>query len=172
MAFHGAHIAAAAAEKKRRRMQQEEEERMTPYTPKDLNEDWEFKIVRSETAAFRKPEVFQHLLQEEAATGWQLVEKLDDMRVRFKRPAAARKRDAMLPPGVDPYRSHYGVSTRTMKLIMLLVVLVLSAGITILALVMGDSAPQDGGILMILSIGAVAVLVMLILLLAILRLLR
>jgi hypothetical protein len=43
-----------------------EEERMTTYTREELEEDWEFKIVRANSAAFGKPEVLQKLLQEEA----------------------------------------------------------------------------------------------------------
>jgi hypothetical protein len=85
-----------------------EEERMTTYTSEELNEDWEFKIVRANSAAFRKPEKLQKLLQEEAAAGWTMVEKFDDSRVRFKRPRSAREQDAYLPEGIDPYRTQYG----------------------------------------------------------------
>lgn len=45
--------AAAAAAAKRRR--EEEEEHMTPYTPSDLAENWEFKILRSATGSFKDP---------------------------------------------------------------------------------------------------------------------
>jgi hypothetical protein len=85
-----------------------EEERMTTYTSEELNEDWEFKIVRANSAAFRKPETLQALLQEEAVAGWTMVEKFDDSRVRFKRPQSAREQDVYLPEGVDPYRTQYG----------------------------------------------------------------
>jgi len=83
---------------------------MTGYTPSDLNDQWEFKIVRSHTNAFNKPDVFRQMVQEESLAGWELLEKLDDDRVRFKRPVSARRRDGMLPQGVDPYRTRYGVS--------------------------------------------------------------
>jgi 1,4-alpha-glucan branching enzyme len=46
----------------------------------------------------------------DAGIGWELLEKLDDGRVRFKRPVSARRRDGMLPRGVDPYRTRYGMS--------------------------------------------------------------
>jgi hypothetical protein len=85
-----------------------EEERMTTYTSEELDEDWEFKIVRANSAAFGKPEVLQKLLQEEAVAGWTMVEKFDDSRIRFKRPRDAREQDAYLPEGVDPYRTQYG----------------------------------------------------------------
>jgi hypothetical protein len=85
-----------------------EEERMTTYTREELEEDWEFKIVRANSAAFRKPEALQALLQKEAVAGWTMVEKFDDSRVRFKRPQSARQQDVYLPEGVDPYRTQYG----------------------------------------------------------------
>jgi hypothetical protein len=85
-----------------------EEERMTTYTSKELEEDWEFKIVRATSAAFGKPETLQKLLGEEAVAGWTMVEKFDDSRIRFKRPRDAREQDAYLPERVDPYRTQYG----------------------------------------------------------------
>ena len=114
--IHGAHIAAAAAEKRRR--QHEEEERMTTYSNDELNGEWEFKIVRSGSGAFRKPEGFQKMLNEESIAGWQLLEKLDNSRVRLKRPKGARQRDAMLPPGIDPYRIQKGTDTRAFLIIL------------------------------------------------------
>ena len=83
---------------------------MTRYNRSELEQDWEFKIVRSATGAFKKPEVLQILIQEEALAGWRMVEKFDDNRVRFKRPAEAARDDFKLPPGVDPYRTTYGIS--------------------------------------------------------------
>jgi hypothetical protein len=85
-----------------------EEERMTTYTSDDLEGDWEFKIVRSASSAFGKRDVLEKLLQEEAVAGWTMVEKFDDSRIRFKRPGSAREQDALLPEGVDPYRTQYG----------------------------------------------------------------
>ena len=105
----GAWIAiTAGAAAKRRQMLLAEEEEMTQYTQDDLTNDWEFKIVRSESAAFRKPEALNKLVEEEAQAGWTMLEKLDDRRVRFKRPRSARAKDAYLPDGVDPYRTQYG----------------------------------------------------------------
>lgn len=104
----GAVVAAAAAEK-RRQMLLAEEEDMTEYTQDDLKSDWEFKIVRSDTAAFRKSEVLNELLEQEAQAGWVMLEKFDDSRVRFKRPRSARGKDALLPADVDPYRTQYGI---------------------------------------------------------------
>jgi len=48
--------------------------------------------------------------------GWELVEKFDDGRLRFKRPAASRRKDAMLPAGYDPYRTRYGISEAALAL--------------------------------------------------------
>jgi len=109
MAYVGG-AAAAAAAKRRQMMLAEEEEDMAGYTQDDLNSDWEFKIVRSDSGAFRKPEVLKKLHEEEARAGWVMLEKFDDTRIRFKRPRSARSRDALLAPDVDPYRTQYGTS--------------------------------------------------------------
>jgi hypothetical protein len=115
-----------------RREREEEEEAMTPYDsqetlqsisdsqrsrsgkpPKDPRlVGWEFKIVRAQRNVFHDPLVFQQMCEEEANAGWILLEKLDDRRVRFKRPIALREivKADLMP--VDPYRSHYGSSSR------------------------------------------------------------
>ena len=99
---------------------------MTPYTQEDLDGDWEFKIVRSSTGAFRKRERLEQLIEEEAQAGWTMLEKLDDYRVRFKRPRRARAQDDYLPPDVDPYRAYYGgSSSRTVVIVLAVVVLLL-----------------------------------------------
>jgi hypothetical protein len=100
--------AAAAAAAAQRRREEEEEEHMTPYTPRDLAENSEFKILRSATGAFKDPAVMQRYLEEEAQAGWTLVEKFDNSRMRLKRPAAARQQDAQCT--FDPYRTRVGIS--------------------------------------------------------------
>ena len=94
---------------------------MSEYTPDGSQGDWEFKIVRSDTAAFRKPEVLEKLVEEEARAGWVMLEKFDDSRVRFKRPRSARARDAFLPAGVDPYRTQHGAYTARRAMVLGLV---------------------------------------------------
>ena len=105
----------------------EEEEQLTPYDSKETIDPmdekvvpkskksndprlvgWEFKIVRSPSDVFRDSTVLKQLCDEEATAGWILLEKLDDRRVRFKRPIAMREviRSEMLP--IDPYRTTYG----------------------------------------------------------------
>ena len=73
----GVHAAIAAAHKKKE--EKEEEERLTNYAINELNDGWEFKIVRSELGAFRKPENFQRLLDEGA-------EDVDDAAAYRERP--------------------------------------------------------------------------------------
>jgi len=90
MAYSTGAVVAAAAAAKRRQMLLAEEEDMTQYTQDDLSNDWEFKIVRSSTAVFRNPKALNKLLEEEAQAGWIMLEKLDDSRIRFKRPRSAR----------------------------------------------------------------------------------
>ena len=99
----------------------QEEEGMTGYTHDDLREDREFKIVRSDSGAFRNPEVLNQLVEEEARAGWVLLEKFDDNRVRFKRSRSARSRDAFLPSDVDPYRTQYGAPVARRAMVMALV---------------------------------------------------
>src|SRR4051812_5095923 len=100
--------AAAAAAAAQIRAMHEEEERLTSYSAEELSQGWEFKIVRANTRAFRTPEVMQQVCDEEAQSGWVLVEKFDDSRLRFKRPASARNKPGM--PGIDPYRTVYGMA--------------------------------------------------------------
>jgi hypothetical protein len=131
----GAAASAAAAAKKRR--EQEEEEQMTTYSTEDLNEEWEFKIVRSAFEAFGNPRKFKQMLKEEAEAGWVLVEKFDNGRVRLKRPASARKQDHLLPPEINPYRTSYGMPEMTMVLVIVGLVGLLAFG-TILVVVLAS----------------------------------
>lgn len=78
---------------------------------------WEFKIVRAKRDLFRDPAVFQKLCQEEQQAGWIMLEKLDDRRVRFKRPIALREMMQAETLPFDPYRCRYGSSFTPMTLI-------------------------------------------------------
>ncbi len=153
---HGSFIAIHAAQE-RRRQEEEEEEEMTRYTIDELDDNWEFKIVRSETGAFGKPEVFQSLLQEESLAGWELVEKLDNRRVRLKRRRDARRRDVTLPPGFDPYRTQYGGSTaRVAILIGVALMLILGVGVAVLA---NFGVVPDGFPVVVTTAGVIMLLV-------------
>jgi hypothetical protein len=100
----GAAAAAATAQR-----QMEEEERMTTYGPDDLQNDWEFKIVRANQGAFRDQAKLTKLIDEEKQAGWVLLEKFDDSRVRFKRIRSMQAHDEQLrSQGMDPYRTQYG----------------------------------------------------------------
>ena len=113
--------AGAAAGAAARAAAERKEEDMTPYTPKDIAENWEFKILRSATGAFRKPDVLRVALDEELRAGWTLVEKFDDARVRLKRPASARAGDAAL--GFDPYRTWVGTRASVYTLLVTFIAL-------------------------------------------------
>ncbi len=115
---------------------------MTQYTQDDVQKDYEFKIVRSGSAAFRNPETLKELIEEESRAGWVMLEKFDDSRVRFKRPRSARARDAFLPEGVDPYRTQYGAhAARQARLAAVMIGLLVLAGMFgFLFVTGGDSA--------------------------------
>jgi hypothetical protein len=119
-----------------RQMQFEQEEEALAYTSDDLSRDWEFKIVRSSTAAFRRAEVFDKLIEEESRAGWIMLEKLDDSRVRFKRPRSARVKDTYLPPEVDPYRTQYGSDMQRTAVVLTMVGALILLALGVVAFVM------------------------------------
>lgn len=121
----------AAAEKAR---QDREEEALVTYTVEELREEWEFKIVRSTFEAFRKPEKLQQVIAEEARAGWTLLEKFDNGRLRFKRPASARANDHTLPPGVDPYRTTFGMGSGAAVTVILNLTMVILGVVMLLGL--------------------------------------
>jgi hypothetical protein len=135
-------MAGAAAKRRRMMLEKEElekeEEEMAQYTQSDLDNDWEFKIVRSGTAAFRKPQMLEKLLEEESHAGWVMLEKLDDSRVRFKRPRGERAKDAYLPPDVDPYRTQYGAPTQQLAMVLTMIGLLVFLVLGIVAFVLAS----------------------------------
>ena len=73
----------------KRKFEAEEEEGLTPYSGSNLFEPMEYKIVRSAFTqtfkpdlAFSTPARLRNLLEEEAKSGWELMEKFDDFRIR------------------------------------------------------------------------------------------
>ena len=96
----------------------EEEEIMTAYKKDDL-EGWEFKIMRSYTGRFKDNKFVQQVCQEEAKAGWEMLEKFDDFRIRFKRRIDNRHNDQFLK--IDPYRTSVG--TKANRLVVVAVAL-------------------------------------------------
>ena len=86
---------------------------MTSYDSLDID-DWEFKIVRAATNKFRHPDVVRALSEEEAQSGWEMLEKFDDQRIRFKRRTSHRANDSRVE--IDPYRTSYGLSSEALGL--------------------------------------------------------
>lgn len=82
-------------EERRRR---EEEQQLTPYGGADLTENWQFKIVHG---SFTTREKVEAVIREQAIYGWVLVEKFDNGRIRFKRPASEALNDSARSG--DPY---------------------------------------------------------------------
>lgn len=115
MSGSGGAAAAAAAAARAERIKREEEEEMTRYTKNELAEDWEFKILRSNNA-FKTESVLRRVCAEESESGWVLVEKFDNSRLRFKRLRHADHGES--DAGIDPYRTHYGMSPLAYALLM------------------------------------------------------
>ncbi len=124
----GATAAAAAAQQQKMR---EEEEELTGYDAKDLD-GWEFKIVRSTGKV--SGDKFHQLCEEEKKNGWELVEKFDEHRVRFKRRVELREQDSFAE--IDPYRTHYGISDGKLVFFILGGVLIFVAAIVAFAILM------------------------------------
>jgi hypothetical protein len=145
--IHGALFAAAKKKK-----EEEEEERMTQYNTNDL-EGWEFKIVRSALGRFGNSEVVGKLISEEAQNGWEMVEKFDNYRIRFKR--RTDKRSLHSGGSIDPYRTSYGVGGTAMPLIAVTVAMLLG-----LAMLVFDKSENTGSVIMpAIVIGVILLLV-------------
>jgi hypothetical protein len=114
--YGGAAGAAAAAARKKKRREREEEEKLTSYKDSDMD-GWEFKILRSHTGKFKKREFVEQVCREEAKAGWEMIEKFDNNRIRFKRPVDRRGTDRALE--IDPYRTTVGISEGTMVMVVL-----------------------------------------------------
>jgi hypothetical protein len=82
-----------------------EEEEVAPVED-DGPVAYEYKIMRSNLGAFKKPAKLRAVLEAEAAAGWDLYEKLDCSRLRLRRPVSCRLRDGELAQ--DPYRTTVG----------------------------------------------------------------
>jgi hypothetical protein len=106
-------VATAAAAAKVREEMRKEEENLTGYNKEDL-EGWEFKIVRAATRKFRDPKIVRQVCDEEARAGWEMLEKFDDYRIRFKRSVEHRANDAYL--NTDPYRTQLGITGNRLEL--------------------------------------------------------
>jgi hypothetical protein len=110
--------AAAAAARRAERLRKEEED-MTKYSGDDL-EGWEFKIVRSATEKFKNYDEVKKVCDEEAQAGWEMVEKFDNSRIRFKRKIENRAGDSHRQ--IDPYRTSVGMSQGGVAAVILAVV--------------------------------------------------
>ncbi|HNT76331.1 MAG TPA: hypothetical protein PKH77_15055 [Anaerolineae bacterium] len=85
---------------------------MTSYTSEELDSDWEFKILRSIRGDFRRPDLLEQALNEEAANGWVMLEKFDDYRIRFKRLRKDHSNHLEWRGNIDPYRTYFGQSLK------------------------------------------------------------
>ncbi len=86
------------------------------------DDGYEYKILRSAWATFRHPARLRAALDQEAEAGWDLFEKLDNNRVRLRRPIACRAQDAELHQ--DPYRTWSGMQPDALTAIVIVAVFV------------------------------------------------
>lgn len=93
------------------------------YSPEDLSDGWEFKVVRANPQAFRSHEAFDKVFDQERRAGWIMLEKLDEARVRFKRPVSQREHDILLGPDVEPYRTEAAAPAVWWMLLLVIAVL-------------------------------------------------
>ena len=114
-------VAAHAAVERKKKLNREEEE-MTGYRREELEQGWEFKIVRSASGVFKDPLALSRTVEEERLGSWDLLDKFDNERLRFRRPVAARERDGNLPLGYNPYRTQIGVSEGALVLFAMLII--------------------------------------------------
>lgn len=68
----------------------------------------EYKIVQSTTPHFANPQNLARVLTEEAQSGWALVEKFDNYKIRLQRDISHRSGDSSRT--IDPYRVQVGPS--------------------------------------------------------------
>lgn len=127
----GAAAAAAAAARKRKKREREEEEKLTTYKDNDMD-GWEFKILRSHTGRFKKREYVEKICREEAKAGWEMIEKFDKYRIRFKRRVDRRSSDRSLE--IDPYRTTVGMSEGALAMTILGLILLLGGLFALIAL--------------------------------------
>ncbi|MFM7601500.1 MAG: hypothetical protein ACKO7R_09925 [Pseudanabaena sp.] len=116
-----------------RRREEVEEENLTRYesnTSSDQPKGWEFKILRTSSGGFRSRKVLNKVCAEESQAGWILLEKLDDHRLRFRRPITARDRDNQCK--IDPYRTRYGIGESVETWTTIIVLLAIMSGAAVL----------------------------------------
>lgn len=90
----------------------------------------EYKVVQSNTPMFANTAKLKEIAAEEARAGWELLEKLDNYKLRFQRDISHRGNDDKLDS--DPYRTQVGVSsvvtyTVTAAITIVIVLVILNA---------------------------------------------
>jgi hypothetical protein len=130
-------IAGIAALAKHNREAAEQKAKIEQLRAGDPTDRYEYKVLRSQWSTFGKPERLNRVLDEESSAGWELPHKLDSSRIMLRRLRPARSADALLPPGVDPYRT---MAERSGSAVLMVVVAVLVMGLV------GDVAAGLSGI--------------------------
>ena len=152
----GAAAAAAAAAAKKRREREEEKMTLESYSNKDLD-GWEFKIVRTAFGSFGKPDKLKKVCDEEAAAGWELLEKLDNSRLRFKRRTSNRSGDQYRD--TDAYRSYSGSDGSWIAIVITLGLIV--AGLAAFFFISGGHIEISNPPVFLTTIGIIVLIVLL-----------
>jgi len=84
---------------------------------------WEFKILRTNNNGFSQRKRLKLVCAEEFESGWILLEKLDDNRLRFRRLVQFREKDHLAKQ--DPYRTYYGVSDKATRFVSIAIILLI-----------------------------------------------
>ena len=146
----------AAAAKRREQEQEREELAMIKRLAEEDGEGrYEYKILRSYSNAFRNSTRQRQILNEEARAGWEMVAKLDNVRLVVRRPRSVE--DSPMQE-IDPYRTV--VDTNLPMVIGALLALILLVGVVTLAVFQNDgsSAGPDWPIAAIMVlVGLIAV---------------
>lgn len=151
MAWLPAATAAAAAASRRR--EEEEAQVIDGLLQKDSDGRYEYKVLRSSSGAFKRPDRRNQVLMEEARAGWDMALMLDNSRLILRRDKKMREQDFLSTPGIDPYR----IEVDGNQALFIALALFLAMGIAPLALALllintNGPAPLSSGILVIMGL--------------------
>ena len=103
-------VAIAASAALAAEMQRQEEEEMTPYSPKDLDEGWEFKILRSNFRRFAIRKNCGPFSKKRNGAVGRSSRSSTTSASASNAPAGAKVAQGDFGDGYDPYRTTVGMA--------------------------------------------------------------